>query len=100
LLSTFALIGLPPFSLFVSEILIIFATIQHNSGLVLPLITGLLLAFSAMIFHVQRMVFYASEENPVSLKIKTSTLPIYLHLILLATIGISVPLVHLMSYFP
>lgn len=109
LLSTFALIGLPPFSLFLSEILIIFATLQKEIWLVLPLVMGLLIAFSAMIFHVQRMTFYSSETTTVPSTIKTSTLPIYLHLFLLAIIGISIPfvmmtvsgsIVHLMSYFP
>jgi hydrogenase-4 component F len=97
LLSTFALIGLPPFSLFISEVLIILATIKYQAWLALPLVIGLLIAFSAMISHVQRMVFYSSGTNPDVSDVRVSVIPVYVHLMLLVAIGLLVP--YLMSHF-
>ncbi len=106
LLSTLALLGLPPFSLFMSELLIIFATIEHEAWLVLPLALGMLIAFSAILFHVQRMAFAPSESVTPLRIIRSSTFPVYVHLIILLIIGLLVPIflktmldpiIHLMS---
>ncbi len=95
LLSAFALMGLPPFPLFISELFIILITIQQHFWLSIPLAIGLMIAFSAMAFHVQRMVFYAPEPQLVVSDIRASYLPVSFHLILLAAGGLSI--LYLMS---
>jgi len=56
--TVFALAGLPPFSLFLSEILIVQAAWQARHGALAALVLALiLLAFASLIVHLQRMLF-------------------------------------------
>lgn len=96
LLTAFSLIGLPPSALFTSEFLILFTAIKEHIGLTIPLIIGLSMAFAAILFQVQNMVF-DQQEHPNTLKItQLSLFPIYVHLTLIIGLGLFIPvlLVH------
>lgn len=91
LLSSFALIGLPPSALFISEFLIIFATVKDQFWLAIPLTIGLLIAFAAILRQIQRMVFYPNSLENDTKNLKLSIFPIYLHLGLIAMLGLLIP---------
>lgn len=91
LLSSFSLIGLPPFALFTSEFLILFTAIKEHIALTIPLIIGLSMAFAAVLFQVQNMVF-DQQEYPKTLQTpQLSLVPIYIHLILMIGLGLLIP---------
>ncbi|HOW43459.1 MAG TPA: proton-conducting transporter membrane subunit [Candidatus Omnitrophota bacterium] len=76
LLGCFALTGFPPFSLFVSEIMIIIAAFTSGSYLLAgALLAGLSIIFGAFIFHFGKMLFgnlpkgMARRAEPLSAKI-------------------------------
>jgi hydrogenase-4 component F len=91
LLSSFSLIGLPPSTLFTSEFLIIFTALKEHIGLAIPFIIALSIAFAAILFRVQNMVF-GGKDYPQSLKAsQLSLLPIYIHLTLIIGLGLLIP---------
>lgn len=101
LLSSLALLGMPPFGIFVSEFLIIFATIQQYPWLALPLLIGLLIAFAALFYKVQAMVFTEStlvtkakkpfELDPAVKPRDFGLIPIYIHMSVVFVLGFWVP---------
>jgi len=91
LLCVFSLIGLPPSALFTSEFLILFTAIKEHIGLTLPFIIGLSIAFAAILFRVQKMVF-DPQDYPQTVKITPLNLyPIYIHLVLIIGLGLFIP---------
>ncbi len=98
LLSSFALMGLPPSPLFTSEFLILFTTIKQYTWLTIPLVVGLIIAFAAILNQVQKMAFNKNEVVTDSKNIRLSITPIYLHLILIMGLGILIP-VYLAGWF-
>jgi len=93
LLSVFSLIGLPPFALFTSEFLIIFTAIKEQIGLTIPLIIGLSIAFSAVLYKIQKMVFDQQEYPQLVKTAPLSLFPIYIHLVLIIGLGLFIPVV-------
>lgn len=93
LLSTLAILGMPPSGLFISEMLLIIATLQVHPWLLIPLIISLIIAFMAILIKIQRMVF---SKTPLSLptipKQQHLHWPILLHLSLVMLAGLWVPL--------
>lgn len=108
LLSSFALMGLPPSALFSSEFLILWATITQQPWLAIPLAVGLMVAFAAILYPVQAMVF-GKEEGTVEIKeFRLSIVPLYIHLVLILGLGLLIPvclanwfntIIQLMSHF-
>lgn len=91
LLSGFSLIGLPPSALFTSEFLIIFTSIKEHLALAIPFIIGLSIAFAAILFRIQHMVF-GGEDCPRTLEAtQLSLFPIYIHLALIIGLGLLIP---------
>lgn len=91
LLSAFSLIGLPPSALFTSEFLILFTAIKEYIGLTIPLIIGLTMAFAAVLYQVQNMVFDPQESPKTLQSAQISLVPIYIHLILIIGLGLLIP---------
>jgi formate hydrogenlyase subunit 3/multisubunit Na+/H+ antiporter MnhD subunit len=91
LLSSLALLGMPPFGIFVSEFLILFTTIQQYPWLGLLLLIGLLIAFAALFNKVQAMVFTESELITKS-KETMSLFPLYIHMGVVFVLGLWVPI--------
>lgn len=90
LLSSLALMGMPPFGTFVSEFLILFVSIQYYPWLALLLLIGLLIAFAGLFYKIQGMVFSESTLMPTQ-KVTFSLVPLYLHLCLIVLLGLWVP---------
>lgn len=97
LLSTLALLGVPPFALFTSEFLILLTTIKQQPGLALLLFIGLGISFAAILHKVQGMIF-TDKPSTVPQKEVISFIPIYLHILLILMLGLLIP-VYLMNWF-
>jgi hydrogenase-4 component F len=91
LLSSIALMGIPPSALFTSEFLILLTTIKQQPWLTLFLFIGLAVAFAALLQKVQTIVFgEAPKIFPVE-KERLSLAPIYLHVIMVLSAGLLIP---------
>lgn len=97
LLNSLALLGLPPFVLFTSEFLIIFSAIKQHFWLTLLLVLGLMIAFGAILYHIQGMMFHPNNNKNIKIA-KLSIFPIYFHLILIIALGLCMPLL-LINWF-
>lgn len=89
-LSTFSLIGIPPFSLFISEFLILLSSFKTHPALAILLTFGLGLAFAAILNKVQSMVFTDFPLTEVK-KDRMSFVPIYVNLFLVLLLGLLIP---------
>lgn len=92
LLSCFAILGLPPFGLFFSELLLILATLQSHPWLLIPLMGGLIVAFLAIFSKIQNIAFAAHPTDHQSLN-NTQQLnwPVILNLGLTVIAGFWIP---------
>ncbi|MBF0337785.1 MAG: hydrogenase 4 subunit F [Nitrospirae bacterium] len=84
-----AIVGMPPFGVFISEFLILTATVKSAPYLVPVLVVGLAVAASALFRRVQSMVMaeVPSYQHPV----QVAYVPIVLHAALVLMIGIYIP---------
>jgi hydrogenase-4 component F len=84
-----AIAGLPPFGIFASEFLLITSTFARAPLLALPLGLGLLVAFGALIWRLQGLVFGepAGRTEPT----KATLVPVYLHLAIVLVAGVWIP---------
>lgn len=94
LIGTFIILGLPPLGLFISEILLILATLNANNLLAIPLLFGLGLAFLAILLKMQPLFWSQSESNTLApLKNQIfSYWPAAIHLTLVIISGLIVPI--------
>lgn len=92
LFSCFAILGLPPFGLFFSELLIILAIIKTHVWLLLPLLFGLAIAFLAILAKIQRVIFsaYPVPYQPLQ-DTRQLTWPVILHLTVVVLAGFWLP---------
>lgn len=88
-LGTAAIAGFPPFGLFVSEFLLLIATMEAKPWLSLGLLMGLLIAFAGLFRHIQPMVYGNQPEGQTP--VKANMLPVYLHLALTLWLGLALP---------
>jgi hydrogenase-4 component F len=88
-LGVLAIAGLPPFGVFMSEFLILTTTFARAPWPALLSAAGLLVAFGALILRLQGMVFGPPNE-PVH-RVKASSLPLFLHLLLVLVAGLYLP---------
>jgi hydrogenase-4 component F len=84
-----AIVGMPPFGVFVSEFLILTATMRDAPVLTIPLLIGLGVAFAALFRRVQPMVAGAIPSNQKPLR--AAHIPVMLHLILVLVLGLYMP---------
>jgi hydrogenase-4 component F len=89
----FAIAGAPPFAIFVSEFVIFKAGLASGQYLVVALLAFLVVvAFCAVMYHVNRMVFGASEQDTHAMSVPNSCkVTLVLAAIPLVVIGIYVP---------
>jgi hydrogenase-4 component F len=92
-IGVFAIAGLPPFGMFMSEFLVVSSTFARAPWLAIPLVGGLLVAFGALLLRLHGMAF--GEPSGDVAPIKASSLPIGAHfgLVLMAGIWLPPPLV-------
>ncbi len=93
-LGVLAIAGLPPMGIFMSEFLIVTSTMEHNPWLAIPLVSGLLVGFGALLRHINAIAF--GEPLGSDAAGDASYLPMYGHLALVLAAGIFLPaaLVH------
>jgi hydrogenase-4 component F len=96
LIGTIAIAGFPPFGVFVSEFLVLVATMKTYPWLTLPLLLGLGIAFAGLFRHLHPMVYGAVPEK--QRPVEANMVPVFLHLIIVLWLGLSIPEV-LSSWF-
>jgi hydrogenase-4 component F len=89
-----AIAGLPPFGIFSSEFLLATSTFARDPLLALLLGLGLMVAFGALIWRLQGLLF--GEPAGRSERTTASLVPVYFHLaiVLIAGLWIPEPVVH------
>jgi hydrogenase-4 component F len=85
----FAISGLPPFGVFMSEFLIISTTFARAPWLAVLPALGLLIAFGALLWRLQDMLF--GEPTEPAHKVNASSLPMIIHFTLVLIAGIYLP---------
>ena len=89
LLGVAAIAGFPPFGIFVSEFLLLNATLQAWPWLAGVLLIGLAIAFAGLFRNLQPMVYGAPPEGQHA--VRANLLPVVAHLLLVAWLGLSIP---------
>ncbi|RMG55713.1 MAG: hydrogenase 4 subunit F, partial [Gammaproteobacteria bacterium] len=89
LLGTAAIAGFPPFGVFMSEFLVLTATMQSWPWLTVLLLTGLVVAFAGLFRHVHPMVYGMRPE--AQQPVPASQFPVWLHLLLVLWLGLAIP---------
>ena len=89
LIGTVAIAGFPPFGVFVSEFLLLMATMKSWPWLAVPLLVGFGVAFAGLFRHVQPMVF--GEPPPGQKPVEANMLPVALHFALVLWLGLAIP---------
>jgi hydrogenase-4 component F len=89
LVGTLAIAGFPPFGVFVSEFLVLTATMQSWPWLTVPLLVGLAIAFAGLFRHLQPMVFGPCPTGQSPIRI--SMAPVVVHLAIVLWLGLSMP---------
>jgi hydrogenase-4 component F len=88
-LGVVAIAGMPPLGIFMSEFLLVSSTFAREPLLAIPLVFGLLVAFGALLLHLNRVVF--GEPVGSSAAAEASYVPMYAHLALVLVAGIYLP---------
>jgi hydrogenase-4 component F len=93
-LGVVAIAGLPPMGIFISEFLLVTSTMARYPLLAIPLVIGLLVAFGALLMHLNTVAF--GEPTGANAPGRASYLPLYAHLTVVLVAGIFLPgaLVH------
>ncbi len=89
LLGTVAIAGFPPFGVFISEFLLLMATMKAWPWLTIPLLVGFGVAFAGLFRHMQKMVF--GEPPPGQMPVEANMLPVVVHLLLVLWLGLAIP---------
>ena len=89
LIGTAAIAGFPPFGVFMSEFLLLTATMQRWPWLTMPLLVGLGVAFAGLFRHLQPMVYGEAGDNMTAVRV--NMLPVAIHLALVLWLGLSIP---------
>jgi hydrogenase-4 component F len=88
-LGVFAIAGMPPFGIFMSEFLIISSTFAREPLLAIPLGIGLLVALGALLLHLNSVAF--GEPLGSTKPAQASSVPLYAHLALVLGAGLYLP---------
>lgn len=88
-LGVIAIAGMPPLGIFMSEFLVVSSTFARQPLLAIPLVTGLLVAFGALLFRLHSLAF--GEPKGSLAPVQASYLPMASHLALVLTAGLYLP---------
>lgn len=88
-LSVIAIAGLPPFGVFMSEFMLVSSSFARQPWLAVVLVLGLLLAFGALVIHLQRVLF--GDPSPSVAGSRASYVPLFVHLALVLAAGLWLP---------
>jgi hydrogenase-4 component F len=84
-----AIAGLPPLGIFMSEFLVVSSTFARQPLLAIPLVLGLLIGIGALFLRLNDIAF--GEPRGPTAKAKVSYVPMFAHLALVFTAGVSLP---------
>jgi hydrogenase-4 component F len=85
----FAVGGLPPLGIFMSEFLVVSSTFAREPLLALPLVLGILIAIGALFLRLNSIAF--GEPRGANHKARGSYVPMFAHLGLVLTAGVYLP---------
>ncbi len=88
-LGVVAIAGLPPFGIFTSEFLLVTSTFARSPWLAILLVTGLLIAFSALALRLHGLAFGDTDRRHLLPAWRLA--PMTLHLLLVAAAGVYLP---------
>jgi hydrogenase-4 component F len=89
LIGTATIAGFPPFGVFMSEFLMITATMQSWPWLTLVLLSGLAIAFAGLFRNIHPMVYGVVPEGQQP--VQANMIPVAVHLFIVLWLGISIP---------
>jgi hydrogenase-4 component F len=89
LLGVFAIAGMPPMGVFMSEFLVVSSTFARHPLIVIPLVLGLLVAFGALLLQTMRIAF--GEAQGSRAPVQASYVPMFAHLGLVLVAGVYIP---------
>jgi hydrogenase-4 component F len=89
-LGVIAIAGMPPLGIFMSEFLIVTSTFARQPLLAVALVTGLLIAFGALLLRMQGLAFGAPAGSGAA-QARASHIPMAAHLTLVLMAGIYLP---------
>lgn len=84
-----AIAGFPPFGVFMSEFLLLTATIKSYPWLAVALLSGLAVAFAGLFRHVHPMVYGTPPEGQKP--VQANMIPVAVHLGLVLWLGLAIP---------
>jgi len=84
-----AIAGMPPFGVFMSEFLVVTSTFARQPVLALLFVTGLLLAFGALLLRLTGFAF--GEPTGSTKPAEASLVPLYIHMGLVLMAGMYLP---------
>ncbi|MGH6886919.1 MAG: hydrogenase 4 subunit F, partial [Geminicoccales bacterium] len=84
-----AIAGLPPLGIFMSEFLVVSSTFARTPLLAILLVLGLLVAFGALLRHLNGLAF--GEPTGSTTPARASYMPMYAHLALVLAAGLYLP---------
>ncbi|HEX9461757.1 MAG TPA: hydrogenase 4 subunit F [Alphaproteobacteria bacterium] len=85
----FAIAGMPPLGIFMSEFLVVSSTFAREPLLAIPLVFGLLVAFGALLLRVNSLAF--GDPLGSTKPAEASYVPLYAHLALVLGAGLYLP---------
>ena len=88
-LGVFAIAGMPPFGIFMSEFLVVSSTFAREPLLTIPLVAGLLVAFGALLLRLNGIAF--GDPLGSTQPAQASYVPLYAHLALVLGAGLYLP---------
>jgi hydrogenase-4 component F len=91
LIAVLAIAGLPPMGVFMSEFLVVSSTFARQPLLALPIMAGLLIAFGAIIWKTQNLVFSKPSIDAAKGYAPWALAPLFAHLLLVILAGVWLP---------
>jgi hydrogenase-4 component F len=89
IIGVIAIAGLPPLGIFMSEFLLITSTFAREPLLAIPLVIGLLVAFGALLLHLNGLAF--GEPYGSKAPVEASYVPMFAHLAVVLAGGLYLP---------
>ena len=88
-LGVVAIAGLPPFGVFMSEFMLVSSSFFRAPILAIVLVTGILVAFGALVLRLQDVLF--GEPVGPTAPVKASYVPLFVHLAVVLVAGLWLP---------
>jgi hydrogenase-4 component F len=88
-LGVFAIAGMPPLGIFMSEFLVVSSTFAREPLLAIPLVIGLLVAFGALLLRLNSTAF--GDPSGSVKPVEASYVPLYAHLAIVLAAGLYLP---------